>query len=93
MFWGVEDYSNRSLTSGQFGKECTQDLSRPEMEASFKMRLFSGTGPEMMAFQSDKHPISERGLRRWGLAIRNRYRGSADCQVTMALQMGPSETT
>jgi hypothetical protein len=71
MFWGLEDYSNRSLARDHFGEECTQDLSWRETKASFKMRPFSGTGPEMMAFQSDKHPISERGLRRWGLAIRN----------------------
>jgi len=74
MFWGVEDYSNRSLTSGQFGKECTQDLSRREMEASSGTHQFLlVAGPDSIAFQSDQHPISERGLRRWGLAIRDQY--------------------
>lgn len=74
MFWGLEDYSNRSLPGGHFGKQCTQDLSWREMEASSGIRpFFLGIEPDTIAFQSDKHPISERGLRRRGLAIRNRY--------------------
>ena len=89
MFWGAEDYSNRTLARDHLGKECTQDLSLRETEASSAMRLFFlSVGPDTIAFQSDKHPISERGSRRWGLAIRNRYRGTDDCQVTIASQMG-----
>ena len=74
MFWGVEAYSNRSLACEHFGEGCTQDLSWREKEASSGMRpFFLGTGPDTIAFQSDKHPISERGLRRCGFGIRNQY--------------------
>ena len=86
---GGEDYSNRSLARDHFGEECTQDLSWREMEALSGMRPFIlATWPNTIAFQSDKHPVSDRGTGRWGLAIRNRYRGTDDCQVTIASQMG-----
>jgi hypothetical protein len=65
-------YSNRSLACApfcRFGEEYEQDLSWREMEASSAMQLFFlSAGPNTIAFQSDKHPISERGLRRLGLA-------------------------
>ena len=73
----VTIYSNRSLTGGpfcRFGEECMQDLSWREMEALSGMRPFIlATWPDTIAFQSDKHPVSDRGTGRWGLAIRNRY--------------------
>ena len=69
MFWGVEDYSNRSRASDHFGEECTQDLSWREMEASSGIRRFLlGTGTDTIAFQSDKHPNFGEALRTFGLS-------------------------